>query len=83
LLNFSRQYFIYLYFSFLDYIHLLKILLWELLNTIKYDIVFSDKYIKFTNCINYRINHGWKLQGGIFVDDGMFYQAIVKEDENE
>ena len=50
---------------------------------IEYDIVFSDKYIEFTNCIDYRINHGWKLQGGISVDDGKFYQAIVKEDANE
>jgi hypothetical protein len=49
----------------------------------EYDVIFSADYREFKNCVNFKINNGWELQGGVCVfnvtDPKIYYQAIVKE----
>ena len=47
----------------------------------EYNIVESNSAIKLTKIINNLLNEGWKLQGGISVENEIFYQAMVKEIE--
>jgi Domain of unknown function (DUF1737) len=52
----------------------------------EYDVVFSDVYKEFKDCVNYKINNGWELRGGVCVvvnpasrSGFVYYQAVTKE----
>lgn len=52
----------------------------------KYKIVFHEDMDVFVDMVNLKLEEGWKLQGGLVVDQDnadnrdCFFQALVKED---
>jgi len=54
---------------------------------LEYDVVGSSDLKEFKAVLDYKINCGWNLQGGVFIGNNMdgtvYYQAIVREIEVE
>ena len=46
----------------------------------KYDLVAETTNAKLTNDINKYLKDGWDLYGFPMIHDGLFFQAIVKEE---
>lgn len=44
----------------------------------EYIIMCADNRITLEQYVMDKINHGWELSGGIAVDKGFFYQAMVR-----
>jgi hypothetical protein len=53
------------------------------IKTYKYKLVCDQDLSYFQDMVSNYLNSGWKLQGGIFIGNRAFWQAIYLEEEEK
>lgn len=52
------------------------------MNYKKFDLLAEATNGKLTNDVNVRLKQGWELYGFPFIEDGLFFQAMVNINED-